>query len=135
MSKTTQTTRDDGPILGIDLGTTNSLVAVCDERGPQVLTGPHGERMLPSVVRLSEADGSVEAIGSEARRSAVRFPQRTVFSIKRLMGRGVADAAGERAYLPYELVEGEHATVRWFDASGRWTDVRWSGWTPFPSSG
>ncbi len=96
--------------MGIDLGTTNSLVAVADETGPRILEGPGGRRILPSVVRLR--DGAPEAIGDEARRHAVEHPQRTVFSIKRLMGKGLADAAGELDYLPYEVVEGEHETAR-----------------------
>ncbi|MCC6680793.1 MAG: Hsp70 family protein [Phycisphaeraceae bacterium] len=98
------------PIMGIDLGTTNSLVAVADETGPRILEGPGGRRILPSVVRLR--DGAPEAIGDEARRHAVEHPQRTVFSIKRLMGKGLADAAGVLDYLPYEVVEGEHETAR-----------------------
>jgi len=101
------------PILGIDLGTTNSLVAVADAAGPRILEGPNasGERILPSVVRLGD-DGTLEAIGEEARRHAVEFPERTIFSVKRLMGRGLGDVRGERAYLPYTVVEGEHDTAR-----------------------
>ena len=107
---TTTPTRD--PIVGIDLGTTNSLVAYCDERGPRILEGPGGERLLPSVVRLSETTGDAEAIGAEARRHAVEFPRNTIFSVKRLMGRGLEDVRGELSYLPYEVVEGAHRTAR-----------------------
>ncbi|MFG0251825.1 MAG: Fe-S protein assembly chaperone HscA [Phycisphaerales bacterium JB038] len=97
-------------ILGIDLGTTNSLVAVCDERGPRVLAGPGDEAMLPSVVRFLP-DGST-IVGSEARAHAVEFPEETVFSVKRLMGRSHADAAGDLEYLPYEVVSGAQDTAR-----------------------
>lgn len=103
-------------IVGIDLGTTNSLVAWCDESGPRVLGEgdaamlPSG--MLPSVVRFSADGQTVEAVGAEARAHAVEFPRRTVASAKRLMGRSAADAAGDAGFLPYEIVEGEHETAR-----------------------
>ncbi len=100
------------PIIGIDLGTTNSLVAYCDERGPRILEGPGGQRLLPSVVRYNEADGGVEAVGREAHTHAVEHPGNTIFSAKRLMGRSVADVRGDLEYLPYEVVEGEHNTAR-----------------------
>jgi molecular chaperone DnaK (HSP70) len=98
-------------ILGIDLGTTNSLVAVCDASGPRVLEGEAGERTLPSVVRYTE-EGKVEAVGHDARAHAVEYPDRTIASVKRLMGRARADAASDLAFLGYEVVEGEHATAR-----------------------
>ena len=102
------------PIVGIDLGTTNSLVAYCDEAGPRILASAEGETTLPSVVRLdprAEGEG-LEAIGAAARRRAVEFPDRTVFSVKRLMGRGMEDVADEIDYLPYAVVQGEHDTAR-----------------------
>lgn len=98
------------PILGIDLGTTNSLVAICDERGPRVLT-PEGQRpLVPSVVRY-EPDGSV-VVGEAARAEAIEHPRTTIASVKRLMGRSLADAAGDARYLSYDLVEGPHHTAR-----------------------
>ncbi|MEM6506670.1 MAG: Hsp70 family protein, partial [Planctomycetota bacterium] len=100
------------PIVGIDLGTTNSLVAYCDEKGPRVLPDGDGRAVLPSVVRLSVADGSAEAIGYDARATAIEHPERTVHSVKRLMGRGVKDANETVAHLPYRVVEGEHNTAR-----------------------
>ncbi|MEO0476483.1 MAG: Hsp70 family protein [Planctomycetota bacterium] len=99
-------------IVGIDLGTTNSLVAYCDEKGPRVLNDSEGRAILPSVVRLSMADGSAEAIGHEARGTAIEYPERTVHSVKRLMGRGIKDAKESLAALPYRVVEGEHNTAR-----------------------
>ncbi|MCA9293819.1 MAG: Hsp70 family protein [Phycisphaerales bacterium] len=99
------------PIVGIDLGTTNSLVAVCDEAGPRVIASPNGERMLPSVVRFG-SDGRVEAIGAAARREAETHPYNTIASIKRLMGRGVDDARDDAAFLGYEIVEGPNKTAR-----------------------
>ena len=101
----------DEPIVGIDLGTTNSLVAYCDQSGPRILPSPDNQAALASVVRLSTT-GEIETIGNEARRHAVEFPERTIFSVKRLMGRGIADVRDELHHLPYEVVEGEHATAR-----------------------
>lgn len=99
-------------IVGIDLGTTNSLVAWCDEKGPRVLPDEEGRAILPSVVRLREDDGGAEAIGHEARATAIQFPERTVHSAKRLMGRGINDVKDELSNLPYRVVEGEHNTAR-----------------------
>jgi chaperone protein DnaK len=91
-------------IVGIDLGTTNSLVAFCDERGPQVIRDDAGESRVPSVIAFSP-DGGV-TVGQEARAHAVEHPLSTVFSIKRLMGRGVADLdSGELRHLPYRVVQ------------------------------
>ncbi|MEO0482522.1 MAG: Hsp70 family protein [Planctomycetota bacterium] len=99
------------PIVGIDLGTTNSLVAFCDERGPRTLAVDEAQgALLPSVVRF-EADGSV-VIGRAALDEAVRYPRTTIASAKRLMGRSRRDAEGDLRYLSYEVVEGEHNTAR-----------------------
>jgi len=98
-------------IVGIDLGTTNSLVAWCDDSGPRVLPDA-GSAIMPSVVRFSGDGRSVESVGAEARAHAVEFPHRTVSSAKRLMGRSVADAAGDLAFLPYPVVAGAHETAR-----------------------
>jgi molecular chaperone DnaK (HSP70) len=97
-------------IVGIDLGTTNSLVAVCDARGPRVIEDGAGRALLPSVVRY-EAGGRV-VVGHEARERAVEFPLSTVSSVKRLMGRSVRDAAADLPYLSYRVVEGPHETAR-----------------------
>ncbi len=98
------------PIIGIDLGTTNSLVAVADERGPRVLTPEGREPLLPSVVRFEPGGGVV--VGADARDRAVEFPHTTISSVKRLMGRSVHDAADDVPYLGYRVVEGEHNTAR-----------------------
>lgn len=107
------------PIVGIDLGTTNSLVAVAgwgegsDASRPRILPDEQGRAMLPSVVRFDAAGtGRVEAIGYEAREQAVRYPERTVSSVKRLMGRSVKDAATDVPYLSFKVVAGEHETAR-----------------------
>lgn len=93
------------PIIGIDLGTTNSLVAYCDERGPRIITSPDGQhRHLPSVVRIDPVTGRPE-VGHDARNRAVERPTETVYSIKRLMGRGLADIAPELPFLPYAVAD------------------------------
>lgn len=97
-------------IVGIDLGTTNSLVAVCDERGPRVLLDELGRALLPSVVRF-EPGGGV-AVGHDAREQASNFSTTTVSSAKRLMGRSLADATTDAAFLPFRIVAGENNTAR-----------------------
>ncbi|MDX2114322.1 MAG: Hsp70 family protein [Planctomycetota bacterium] len=102
------------PIIGIDLGTTNSLVAYADPaRGlaPRVLTDELDRPLLPSVVRYAPS-GRVEAVGSDARDSAAQFPERTIASVKRLMGRSLRDAADDARFLGYHIVEGAGATAR-----------------------
>ncbi len=90
-----------GPIIGIDLGTTNSLVAIVQDGVPTILAGREGGRLLPSVV--SEEDGQL-VIGAKARDRKIRDPRHTVFSVKRLLGRGFEDLAQIQKDLPYEIV-------------------------------
>ena len=87
-----------GPVIGIDLGTTNSLVAICDERGPRVLAGSDASNLLPSVVRF---DPSGVVVGEEARAGAIAHARRTVTSAKRLLGRSAEECnlAGEHLSL------------------------------------
>jgi len=104
--------------VGIDLGTTNSLVAVVDGGKPVCLTDDHGEAIVPSVVHYA-ADGSV-AVGAEARDSlAPRFPRDTIASVKRFMGRGARDAEATRRLTPYQFAPGEGNVVRFAVAGGR----------------
>lgn len=110
MPETSDASRE--PILGIDLGTTNSLVALADDHGPRCLSEPgEDDPILPSVVRFSES-GAPEAVGRPARARAVEFPERTIYSVKRLMGRSVADAARDMDVLAYRVERGEHDTAR-----------------------
>lgn len=101
-------------IVGIDLGTTNSLVAVCDEQGPRTIDDDEGRAILPSVVRFDlNTDGSVRPVaGHAAAEHAVEFPATTVSSVKRLMGRAIADVAPDLPYLSYRVTEGGHNTAR-----------------------
>lgn len=101
------------PIVGIDLGTTNSLVAVCDERGPRVIPDDQGRALLPSVVRLRPEGNSLSVtLGHEAKTLGEADPVGVFASIKRLMGRSRADVADDLPYLPYEVFEGEQNTAR-----------------------
>src|SRR5712671_3754683 len=93
-------------IIGIDLGTTNSLVAYVDEATglPRVIPDTEGRPLLPSVVAFTP-DGIV--VGEAARRQLARRPADTVYSVKRLMGRGWEDVKGELRYFPFKVLPGE----------------------------
>ena len=92
-------------IAGIDLGTTNSLVAVMDLTGPRILSG-----IVPSVVSVKPS-GEVVA-GAEARELLVAFPERSVYSVKRLMWRGLEDVRDELALFPFRLAGGGETVLR-----------------------
>jgi len=92
-----------GRIVGIDLGTTNSLVAYVDAQTgqPKCIPGPYGSTLCPSVVSL-DPDGSV-IVGEAARRRLLTQPERTIYSVKRLMGRGPADVQNELQLFPFRI--------------------------------
>jgi Fe-S protein assembly chaperone HscA len=90
-----------GKVVGIDLGTTNSLVAYATERGPVVIRDASGDALLPSIVSV-DAAGTV-FVGREAQRRLLTDSVRTVYSVKRFMGRGVDDVQGEAHLLPFRL--------------------------------
>jgi chaperone protein DnaK len=89
-------------IVGIDLGTTNSLVAYMKDGKPCVIPGRYGRTMVPSVVALTD-NGLI--VGDPAKEYLTRSPERTVYSVKRFMGKGLADVQSELAYFPYSLTE------------------------------
>jgi chaperone protein DnaK len=89
-------------IVGIDLGTTNSLVAYMKDGTPTVIPGRTGRTMVPSVVAMTD-NGLI--VGDPAKDHLTRNPERTVYSVKRFMGKGLADVQGELAYFPYSLTE------------------------------
>src|SRR6476620_2401253 len=89
-------------IFGIDLGTTNSLIAYMDGDTPRVISGRHERTMVPSVVALTD-NGII--VGDAAKEHLIRGSERTVYSVKRFMGRGLADVADERKYFSYRLTE------------------------------
>ncbi|MCK6455749.1 MAG: Hsp70 family protein [Phycisphaerae bacterium] len=110
--------RSEEIIVGIDLGTTFSLVAYCDERGPQVVRDENGDGRVPSVIGVSP-DGQL-SIGWQARGHAVENPEHTVYSIKRLMGIGADVLQRELPYLSYQVTtDGERDIVR-VNLRGEW---------------
>jgi Fe-S protein assembly chaperone HscA len=89
-------------IVGIDLGTTNSLIAFMDQAGPHVIPGPDGQTKVPSIVGLTD-NGLI--VGDAAKAHLTRDPSRTIYSVKRFMGRGLDDVKDELQYFPYNLHE------------------------------
>jgi Fe-S protein assembly chaperone HscA len=97
-------------VVGIDLGTTNSLVAYLQDGAPLVIRDKSGDALVPSVVSVS-ADGTTY-VGREAQRRLMIEPERTVYSVKRFMGRGVDDIAGEASLLPFRVAGEPGGVVR-----------------------
>jgi molecular chaperone DnaK len=91
-------------IIGIDLGTTNSVVAVMEGGEPKVITNPEGSRLTPSVVAMGK--NNERFVGQVAKRQAVTNPENTVFSIKRFMGRKTTEVGEEVKLVPYKVVSG-----------------------------
>jgi molecular chaperone DnaK len=99
-----------GKTIGIDLGTTNSCVAVMEGGEPTVLENSEGGRTTPSVVAF--ADSGDRLVGTVAKRQAVMNPENTIFSIKRFMGRKEAEVKEEETIVPYKVVAGPNDDVR-----------------------
>ena len=109
-----------GKTIGIDLGTTNSCVAVLEGGEPTVLENAEGGRTTPSVVAFSESGDRL--VGTVAKRQAVMNPENTIFSIKRFMGRKEAEVKEEETIVPYEVEAGPNGDVR--------VDVRGKQYSP-----
>ena len=105
-----------GKTIGIDLGTTNSCVAVMEGGEPTVLENAEGGRTTPSVVAFTESGERL--VGTVAKRQAVMNPENTIFSIKRFMGRKEAEVKEEETIVPYEVVAGPNGDVR-IDVRGK----------------
>ena len=105
-----------GKIIGIDLGTTNSCVAVMEGNQPTVIINNEGQRTTPSVVAFT--DGGERKVGSPAKRQAITNPKNTVFSIKRFMGETYDQVTKEVERVPYSVVRGDNNTPR-VDIEGR----------------
>ncbi len=99
-----------GKIIGIDLGTTNSCVAVMEGNEPVVIPNSEGKRTTPSVVGFTS--GGERKIGDPAKRQAITNPTKTVYSIKRFMGMSYEEASKEAVRVPYEIVKGDNNTPR-----------------------
>jgi molecular chaperone DnaK len=100
---------DSGKVIGIDLGTTNSVVAVMEGGQPVVIANEEGGRTTPSVVAFTD-DGE-RLVGAIAKRQAVTNPKRTIYSIKRFMGRRRSEVPEEIRLVPYEVVEGKEGAA------------------------
>jgi len=96
--------------IGIDLGTTNSVVAIMEGREPKVITNEEGSRLTPSVVGFVK-DGE-RLVGQVAKRQAITNPERTVYSIKRFMGRRFEEVTEEVKLVPYKVVRGPNSDAR-----------------------
>ena len=99
-----------GKIVGIDLGTTNSVVAVMEGSEPKVILNEEGNRTTPSVVAFTK-EGEI-LVGQVAKRQAIANPDNTIFSIKRFMGRSLNEVSEEMKMVPYEVIQGSKNEVR-----------------------
>lgn len=97
-------------IIGIDLGTTNSVVAVMEGGEPKVITNPEGSRLTPSVVAVGK--NGERFVGQVAKRQAVTNPENTIFSIKRFMGRKIGEVGEEVKLVPYRVVSGNNSDAQ-----------------------
>ena len=105
-----------GKVIGIDLGTTNSCVAIMDGSQPRVIENAEGARTTPSIVAFTDNE---RLVGQPAKRQAVTNPDNTVFAVKRLIGRRVNDAEVEKdkKLVPYKIVDGGNGDA-WVEVSG-----------------
>ncbi len=99
-----------GKVIGIDLGTTNSVVAVMEAGEPVVVTNPEGSRITPSIVAFAKS--GERPVGQVAKRQAVTNPENTVFSIKRFMGRKFDEVSEEMKMVPYQVVKASNGDAR-----------------------
>src|SRR5215212_3686216 len=107
-------------IIGIDLGTTNSVVAVMEGSEPKVIANQEGNRITPSVVAFTK-DGN-RLVGDPAKRQAITNPQKTIYSIKRFMGRRHNEVESEEKLVPYKVVGGANDLVK--------VEIDGKGYTP-----
>ena len=107
-------------IIGIDLGTTNSCVAIMDGKSPKVIENVEGTRTTPSMVAFT--DNNENLVGQSAKRQAVTNPEKTLFAIKRLIGRRMDDPAVKKDIdvLPYKIVAGDNDDA-WVEIAGKKT--------------
>src|ERR671927_20084 len=105
-------------VIGIDLGTTNSVVAIMEGGDPVVIANSEGGRTTPSVVAFTE--GGERLVGQVARRQAITNPENTVFAVKRLIGRRFEDPEVQKAMKisPYKIVKGDNGDA-WVEIRGK----------------
>ena len=99
-----------GKIIGIDLGTTNSVVAVMEGSEPKVILNEEGSRTTPSVVAFTK-EGEI-LVGQVAKRQAIANPENTIFSVKRFMGRSISEVSEEMKMVPYKVEKGTKKEVK-----------------------
>ena len=109
-----------GKVIGIDLGTTNSVVAVMEGGEPTVIVNQEGSRLTPSVVAFTKEGERL--VGQVAKRQAVTNPEATIFSIKRFMGRKFDEVAAEASRVPYKVVRADNGDA--------WVEVRGKRYSP-----
>src|ERR1035438_4040725 len=97
-------------VVGIDLGTTNSLIAYMNLTKPEVVTGSDGDKLVPSVVSVGPAGEII--VGNQARQELIDHPDRTIYSVKRLMGRGIADVQEELKLFPFHIADDSESIIR-----------------------
>jgi molecular chaperone DnaK len=97
-------------VIGIDLGTTNSCVAVMEAGEPKVIPNPDGSRTTPSVVAFTKSGERL--VGQTAKRQAITNPENTIFSIKRFMGRRHSEVSSEEKLVPYKVTHAPNDDVR-----------------------
>ena len=99
-----------GKIIGIDLGTTNSVVAIMEKGDIKIITNSEGGRTTPSVVGFAKDGGRL--VGQVAKRQSITNPENTVYSIKRFMGRRLSEVSAEIKMVPYKVVGGPNDDAR-----------------------
>src|SRR5712691_4783657 len=97
-------------VVGIDLGTTNSLVAYMDGSVPRIIVDAEGRGILPSVIAFGEKGEIV--VGEEAKRQLISHSERTIYSIKRFMGKGLEDVHDDLSLIPFHLANGQKEVIR-----------------------
>jgi molecular chaperone DnaK len=101
-----------GKIIGIDLGTTNSCVAVMEGNEPTVIANSEGRRTTPSIVAFLDNGNGERKVGDPAKRQSITNPTNTIYSIKRFVGRRFSEAKNEATKVPYKLESGPNDTPR-----------------------
>ena len=98
-------------VVGIDLGTTNSLVAFVGDGGPEVIRDEHGDALMPSIVYYDAGQKRL-LVGNEARERLVTEPRKAIYSVKRFMGRGSADVEEDLRLVPFQIAQGSEQVIR-----------------------
>src|SRR5215212_5159510 len=100
-----------GRVVGIDLGTTNSLVAYMSDDGPRVIRDENGVALVPSIVYFDAGEKRL-LIGEEARARLITEPRKAIYSVKRFMGRGGADVEEDLRLVPFQIARGSEQVIR-----------------------